>query len=70
MQPDELEIDLFTSPILCDCHLVGTVEEHRFMVGMYCRICMPEAEFLMSHETMDDLTEDVEVAGVRAIMLA
>jgi hypothetical protein len=30
---------------------------------------MPEAEFLMSHETVDHLIEDVEVAGVRAIML-
>ena len=31
---------------------------------------MPEVEFWMSHETVDDLTEDVEVASVRAIMLA
>jgi len=31
---------------------------------------MPGAEFLMSHETVDDLTEDVEVAGVRTFMLA
>ena len=31
---------------------------------------MPEIEFLMSHETMDHLTEDIKVTGVRAIMLA
>jgi len=31
---------------------------------------MPEAEFLMSHELVDHLTKDVEVASVRAIMLA
>jgi hypothetical protein len=37
---------------------------------MYRQICMPEVEFLMSRESMDHLTEDVEVAGVRAIMLA
>ncbi|XP_066351472.1 autophagy-related protein 23-like [Miscanthus floridulus] len=29
-----------------------------------------EAEFLLSHESVDHLTEDIEVAGVRAIMLA
>ena len=40
------------------------------MAGTYRRICMLDAEFLMSHETVDDLTEDVEAAGVRAIMLA
>ena len=67
---DEPEIDLFTSPNLRDCHLVGTTEERRFMAGTYRRICMPKAEFFMSHETVDDLTKDVEVAGVRAIMLA
>jgi hypothetical protein len=67
---DEPEIDLFTSLDLCDCHLVGTEEERWFLVGMYRQICMPEAEFLMSRESMDHLTEDVEVASVRAIMLA
>ena len=67
---DELEIDLFTSPDLRDCHLVGTAEEHHFMAGTYRRICMPEAEFLMSHGTVYDLTKDVEAAGVRAIMFA
>ena len=67
---DEPEIDLLTSPDLHDCHLIGTEEEHRFLAGTYHRICMPEAEFLMSHELVDHLTEDVEVARVRAIMLA
>ena len=67
---NEPEIDLFTSPDLHDCHLIGTEEEHRFLAGTYHRICMPEAEFLMSHELVDHLTEDVEVGGVRAIMLA
>lgn len=61
---DKPEIDLFTSPDLCDCHLIGTEEEHRILVGTYRRICMPEVEFLMSHESVDHLTEDIEVAGV------
>ena len=67
---DDPEIDLFTSPDLRDCHHIGTEEESRFLAGTYCRICMPEVEFLMSHESVDHLTEDVEVARVRAIMLA
>ena len=61
---DKPEIDLFTSPDLHDCHLIGTEEERRFLAGTYRRICMPEMEFLMSHESVDHLTEDVEVAGV------
>jgi hypothetical protein len=67
---DELEINLFTSPDLRECHLIGTEEERRFMAGTYHRICMPEAEFLLSNETVDHLTEDPEVASIRAIMLA
>jgi len=67
---NEPEIDLFTSPNLRDCHLIGTKEERQFLAGTYRRICMPEVEFLMSHESVDHLTEDVEVARVRAIMLA
>ena len=67
---NEPEIDLFTSPDLHDCHLIGTEEERPFLAGTYRRICMPEVEFLMSHESVDHLTEDVEVARVRAIMLA
>ena len=66
---DEPEIDLFTSLDLRECHLVRT-EEHRFMAGTYHRICKPEAEFLLSNETVDHLMEDLEVAGIRAIMLA
>ena len=67
---DELEIDLFTSPDLYDCHLIGTEEERWFLAGSYHQICMSEAEFLMPHELVDHLTEDVEVARVRAIMLS
>ena len=67
---DEPEIDLFTSPDLCDCHLIRTEEDHRFLVGTYLRICLPEVEFLMSYESVDHLTEDIEVAWVTAIMLA
>lgn len=66
---NELNIDLFTSLDLYDYHLDGTEEERRFMAGTYRRICMPEEEFLLSNETMDHLTEDLEMAGVRAIML-
>lgn len=39
------------------------------MERMYHWICMPKAEFLMSHEMMDDLTEYVEVAGVGVLCL-
>ena len=67
---DEPKIDLFTIPDLCDCHLIGTEEEHRFLAGTYRWICMPEVEFLMSYESVDHLTEDVKVAGDRAIILA
>ena len=31
---------------------------------------MPEAEFMLSNKSVDDLTMDLEVAGIRAIMLA
>lgn len=67
---DEPRIDLYTSPDLCGCHLVGNDEERRFLAGMYRRICMPEAEFVLSNESMENLTTDLEVSGIRAIMLA
>ena len=67
---DEPGIDLYTRPHLRGCHLVGSDEEHRFLAGTYRRICMPEAEFMLSNESMDDLMMDLEVAGIRAIMLA
>ena len=67
---DEPEIDLFTNPDLHGCHLVGSDEERRFLAGMYHQICMPEAEFMQSNELVNDLTMDLEVAGIRAIMLA
>ena len=66
---DEPKIDLFTSLDLHDWHLIGTEEERQFLAGNYRRIWMPEVEFLMSHELVDNLTKDVKVAGVRAIML-
>ena len=43
---NEPEIDLFTSPDLRDCHLIGTEEEHWFLEGTYRRICMPRRSFL------------------------
>jgi hypothetical protein len=46
---DEPEIDIFTSPDLRNCHLVGTKEECRFLARTYHQISMPEEEFLMSH---------------------
>ena len=36
--PDEPEIDLFTSPDLRDCHLIGTEEERQFLAWTYCQI--------------------------------
>jgi hypothetical protein len=66
---DDPEIDIFMSPDHRGCHLVGSEEEHRFMVGMYRQISMPEAEFMLSNESMDDLTIDLVVSGIRAIML-
>lgn len=67
---DEPDIELFTSLDLRGCRLVGTDEERHFMVGVYRRICMPEAELLLSNESVDHLTEDLEATSVRAIMLA
>lgn len=67
---DELDIDLFTSLDLHGCHMIGTEEERRYMGGVYCWICMPEVEFLLGNKSIDHLTEDLEVTGVRAIMLA
>jgi hypothetical protein len=67
---NELEIDLYTSPELRGCNLVGTEEERRFLVGTFRRISISEAKFALSNETMDDLTKDVEVSAVKAIMLA
>ena len=66
---DELEIDLFTSPNLCNYHLIG-IEEGQFMAGTYRWICMVEVEFFLSNKIVDHLMEDLEVAGIRAIMLA
>jgi hypothetical protein len=40
------------------------------MGGIYRRICMPEMEFLLANESVDHLTEHLEVTRVRAIMLA
>lgn len=63
------KIELFTCLDLRDRHLVGTEVECRFIVRTYRLIYMLKEEFFMSHEMMDHLTEGVEVAGVRAIML-
>lgn len=53
---DEPEIDLYTSPNLRGCNLIGTEEEHRFLGGTFRRISIPEAEFFLSKQSMDDLT--------------
>jgi len=66
---DDLDIELFTSLDLHGCRLVGTEEERRFMAGVYHQICMPEVELILSNESVDHLTEDLEVTSVRAIML-
>jgi hypothetical protein len=39
-------------------------------VGTFRQMSIPEAEFALSNESMDDLTKDVEVSAVKAIMLA
>lgn len=39
------------------------------MASVYRQICMPKAELLLSNESIYHLTEDLEVTGVRAIML-
>lgn len=67
---DDPEIDLYTSPDLRSCHLVGNNEERRFLGGVFRRTSIPEAEFMLSHQRMDDLTRDIEDAGVRALLLA
>lgn len=66
---DEPDVELFTSPDLHGYRLIGNDEEGRFMAGVYRRICMPEVELLLSNESVNHLTEDLEVTGVRAIML-
>lgn len=38
---NESDIELFTSPDLRGCHLVGTDEECWFMAGVYHWICIP-----------------------------
>lgn len=39
------------------------------MARVYHWICMPEVELLLSNESVDHLTEDLEAIGVRVIML-
>ena len=67
---NEPNIDLFTSPDLRGCHLIGTKEECQFIGGVYRRICMLKPKFLLCNESIDHLTEHLEVTGVQAIMLA
>lgn len=45
---DEPKIDLYTSPDLRECHLIGNDEERRFLGGVFRRTSIPEAEFLLS----------------------
>jgi hypothetical protein len=49
---------------------VGNEEERRFMGGVYHRIHMPRAELMLSNESIDHLTEDLEVSAMRFLMLA
>lgn len=67
---DEPEIDLYTSPDLHECRLVGNDEERRFLGGVFWRTSFPEAEFMLSNQPMEGLTHDVEVAGIKALLLA
>lgn len=56
----ESDIDLFTSPNLLECHLFGNEEERRFLGGVFRRISIPEVEFAISCQHMDDTTRDIE----------
>lgn len=67
---NEPEVDLYTSPDLCRCNLNGTDEESRFLGGTFRRISIPEAEFALSKQSVDDLMKDVEVASIKALLLA
>lgn len=68
---DEPKIDLYTSPDLHECNLLGTDEERRFLGGVFQRISIPEAEyFFLSRQYVDILTRDVEVASIKALLLA
>lgn len=67
---DDLDIDLYTSTDLRECHLVGNEEEWRFLGGVFHRISIPEAEFALAQQHMDDITRDVEVNAIRALLLA
>lgn len=67
---DDVETELFTSPDLCGCHLQGSEEERRFLAGVFGRVCVPEAELFLSEQPMDDITDDLEVAAVKVMLLA
>lgn len=60
---DEPKVDLYTSPDLCECHLIGNDEERRFLGRVFRSTSVPKAEFLLSQQPMDDLTCDIEVMG-------
>jgi hypothetical protein len=66
---DDPDIELFTSSDLRGCCLVGTEEALHFMVGVYHQICMPKVDLMLSNELVDHLTKDLEVIGMRVIML-
>lgn len=67
---DEPEIDLYTSSDLRECHLVGNDEERRFLGGVFRRTSILEAKFLLAHQHMDDITRDIEVNLICALLLA
>lgn len=67
---DEPEIDLYTSPDLRGCNLNSTNEERRFLGSTFHRISISEAEYALSKQSVDDLLKDIEVVGIKALLLA
>lgn len=66
---DDPETDFYTSPDFRGCHLVRNDEGRRFLGGVIRQTSILEAEFMLSHQRMDDLTCDIEVYSIRALLL-
>lgn len=67
---DDAQTEFFTSPDLRSCHLLGNADEGRFMGGVFRRVCIPEAEMLLSQQPVLELAEDLEVSAARSMLLA
>lgn len=67
---DEPEIDLYMSPNLRGCNLNGIDEERHFLGGTFRQISILGAEYALLKLSVDDLMRDVEVAGIKALLLA